>query len=158
MSVNTSLIVLSKNKWYSYVFRWFLLKFCHDFGWFFATRIRIRFIEADPDPADQNETDLYGSGSETLPWTVPFGRLKENCSTVLYSHFSRTGFSNRFCVGWYLYFVLKTINYMHNKNKLFQIRLFILYMHSKTSRGVPQNIKIWKKISDVVEIHKYLML
>ena len=27
----------------------------HDFGWFFATRIR--FIEADPDPADQNETD-----------------------------------------------------------------------------------------------------
>ena len=24
----------------------------HDFGWFFATRIRIRFIEADPDPAD----------------------------------------------------------------------------------------------------------
>ena len=29
----------------------------HYFGWFFATRIRIRFIEADPDPADQNETD-----------------------------------------------------------------------------------------------------
>ena len=28
-----------------------------DFGWFFAARIRIRFIEADPDPADQNETD-----------------------------------------------------------------------------------------------------
>ena len=27
----------------------------HDFGRFFATRIRIRFIEADP--ADQNETD-----------------------------------------------------------------------------------------------------
>ena len=37
-----------------------------DFGWFFATRIRIRFIEADPDPADQNETDPYGSGSATL--------------------------------------------------------------------------------------------
>ena len=35
----------------------------HDFGWFFATRIRIRFIEADPDPADQYETDPYGSGS-----------------------------------------------------------------------------------------------
>ena len=34
----------------------------HDFGWFFATRIR--FIEADP--ADQNETDPNGSGSETL--------------------------------------------------------------------------------------------
>ena len=33
----------------------------HDFGWFFANRIRIRFIEADPDPADQNETDPYGS-------------------------------------------------------------------------------------------------
>ena len=32
----------------------------HDFGWLFATRlrIRIRFIEGDPDPADQNETDL----------------------------------------------------------------------------------------------------
>ena len=29
----------------------------NDFGWFFATRIRIRFIEADPGPADQNETD-----------------------------------------------------------------------------------------------------
>ena len=29
----------------------------YDFGWFFATRIRIRFIEADPDPANQNETD-----------------------------------------------------------------------------------------------------
>ena len=29
----------------------------HDFGWFCATRIRIRFIEADPDPTDQNETD-----------------------------------------------------------------------------------------------------
>ena len=36
----------------------------HDFGWFLATRIR--FIEADPDPADQNETDPNGSGSETL--------------------------------------------------------------------------------------------
>ena len=33
---------------------------------FFATRIRIRFIEADPDPADQNEMDPNGSGSETL--------------------------------------------------------------------------------------------
>ena len=38
----------------------------HDFGWFFATRIRIRFIEADPIPADQNETDPNGSGSATL--------------------------------------------------------------------------------------------
>ena len=27
----------------------------HDLGWFFATRIC--FIEADLDPADQNETD-----------------------------------------------------------------------------------------------------
>ena len=35
-----------------------LVDFCgkfHDFGWFFA--IRIRFIEVDPDPADQNKTD-----------------------------------------------------------------------------------------------------
>ena len=38
----------------------------HDFGWLFATRIRVRFIEADPDPADQNETIPNGSGSETL--------------------------------------------------------------------------------------------
>ena len=29
----------------------------HDFGWFFATQIRIRFMETDPDPADQYETD-----------------------------------------------------------------------------------------------------
>ena len=38
----------------------------HDFGKFFATLIwiRIRFIEADPDPADQNETDPNGSGSK----------------------------------------------------------------------------------------------
>ena len=38
----------------------------HDLGWFFATRIRIRFIEADPDPADQNETDPNGSRSTTM--------------------------------------------------------------------------------------------
>ena len=31
----------------------------------FATRIRSRFFEADPDPADQNETDPNGSGSAT---------------------------------------------------------------------------------------------
>ena len=36
--------------------------------WFFATRIRIRFIEADPDPADQTETDP--KGSETLYYTI----------------------------------------------------------------------------------------
>ena len=40
----------------------------HDFGWFFATRIR--FIEADP--ADQNETDPYGFGSETLQYSINF--------------------------------------------------------------------------------------
>ena len=38
----------------------------HDFNSFFATRIRIRFIEADPDTPDQNETDPNGSGSATL--------------------------------------------------------------------------------------------
>ena len=38
----------------------------HDLGRFFATRIRIRFIEADPDPANQNEADPNGSGSSTL--------------------------------------------------------------------------------------------
>ena len=31
----------------------------HDLAWFFAAWIRIRFIKADPDPADQNETDPY---------------------------------------------------------------------------------------------------
>ena len=41
-------------------------------GWFFATRIRIRFIEADPDLADQNEMDPYGSGSATLLLTDSF--------------------------------------------------------------------------------------
>ena len=34
----------------------------HDFGWSFATH----FIEADPDPAEQNETDPNGSGAATL--------------------------------------------------------------------------------------------
>ena len=39
-----------------------LVDFCGNFPWFwlfFATRIRICFIEADPDPylADRNETD-----------------------------------------------------------------------------------------------------
>ena len=34
----------------------------HDFGGFFATRIRIRFIEADPDP--------HVSGSATLNETI----------------------------------------------------------------------------------------
>ena len=38
----------------------------NDLGWFFATRIRIRFIVADLDPADQNETDPNLSGSATL--------------------------------------------------------------------------------------------
>ena len=33
----------------------FFLEIFHDFSFFLATRIR--FIEADPDPADQNETD-----------------------------------------------------------------------------------------------------
>ena len=36
----------------------------HNFDWFFYTRIRC--IEADPDPADQNETDPNGSGSARL--------------------------------------------------------------------------------------------
>ena len=33
---------------------------------FFATRIRIRFIEVDPDQGDKNETDPNESGSATL--------------------------------------------------------------------------------------------
>ena len=52
-SVNISLIVLKK-LWYSNDLGWFDDIF-HDLGRFFATRIRIRFIEADP--ADQIETD-----------------------------------------------------------------------------------------------------
>ena len=34
-----------------------LVEIFYECGWFFATRIRIRFIEADPDPAEQNKTD-----------------------------------------------------------------------------------------------------
>ena len=52
MSVNISLIVLKKKK---YDIHMIFVEICHDFGWFFATRIR--FIEADLDPADQYETD-----------------------------------------------------------------------------------------------------
>ena len=49
------------------IFLWFWLIFVeifHDFGWFFVTRIR--FIEADPGPADQNKTDPqhWGKGNE----------------------------------------------------------------------------------------------
>ena len=64
MSVNISLIVLKKMNDILMIF----VEIFHDFGLLFATRIRIRFIEADldPDPADQNETDPNGSGSETL--------------------------------------------------------------------------------------------
>ena len=40
--------------------------FCWNFPWCWLIFSRIRFIEADPDPADQNETDPNGSGSETL--------------------------------------------------------------------------------------------
>ena len=43
----------------------------HYFGRFFATQIR--FIEVDPDPADQNETDPNGSGSATLIHSIGFG-------------------------------------------------------------------------------------
>ena len=42
----------------------------HDFGGFFATRIR--FIAADLGPADQNETDPNESGSGTLPFIQCF--------------------------------------------------------------------------------------
>ena len=66
MSVNISLIVLKK----MYDILMIFVEIFHDFGRFFATRIRIRFIEADPDPADQNETDPYGSGSATLSETI----------------------------------------------------------------------------------------
>ena len=33
------------------------LEIFHDLSWYFAIRTKIRSIEADPDPADQNETD-----------------------------------------------------------------------------------------------------
>ena len=48
-----------------------LVDFYGKFPWsglFFATQIRIRYIEADPDPADQNETDP--NGSETLQTSI----------------------------------------------------------------------------------------
>ena len=41
-----------------------LVEIFHDFGWFYATRIRILLIVADL--ADQNETDPNESGSATL--------------------------------------------------------------------------------------------
>ena len=51
MSVNISLIVL-------YDILIILVDFCGNFSRFWLIfAIRIRFIEADPDPADQNETD-----------------------------------------------------------------------------------------------------
>ena len=53
----------------------------HDFGWFFATRIR--FFEADPDPADQNETDRNGSGSATLGKTLNMlYHIKSKCVRI----------------------------------------------------------------------------
>ena len=61
MSVNTSLILLKKI--YD-IFMIIFVEIFHDLAWFFATRIRL--IEADPDPADQNETDPNRSGSATL--------------------------------------------------------------------------------------------
>ena len=52
-------IYVSKHKFNSFEKMYDILmifvEIFHDFGWFFATRIRIRFIEADP--AYQNETD-----------------------------------------------------------------------------------------------------
>ena len=61
-------IYVSKHKFNSfgkmYDILMIFVEIFHDFGWFFSTRIRIRFIEADP--ADQNETDQNGSESETL--------------------------------------------------------------------------------------------
>ena len=54
-SGNISLIVLKK----IYDILMIFVEIFHDFCRIFATRIRIRFIEADPnpDPADRNETD-----------------------------------------------------------------------------------------------------
>ena len=46
---------------------WFLsilMVVFHDFGWYFATRIRIRIIHTDADPEGQN--DPIGSGSASL--------------------------------------------------------------------------------------------
>ena len=54
--------------------------FCWNFPWFwliFATRIRIRFIEAGPDPADQ-KADPNGSVSETLKISFSISFLVEN--------------------------------------------------------------------------------
>ena len=53
-------IFVSKHKFNSFEKMYDILmifvEILHDFGWFFATlslkRIRIRFIEADPNPAD----------------------------------------------------------------------------------------------------------
>ena len=55
----------------------------YDFGWFFATRIRICFIELDPDPADQNETDPNGSWSEKHCQKHPLSITNSHETTIL---------------------------------------------------------------------------
>ena len=67
-----------KNVWY------FFVEIFHDFGWFFATRIRIRFIEADPDPADQNETDPDPQ-HRVLPSSIPSARGLTNPTMMVFS-------------------------------------------------------------------------
>ena len=49
-----------------------VLKKCMIFLWFrwFSWKFSMIFIEADPDPADQNETDPNWSGSATLLYTL----------------------------------------------------------------------------------------
>ena len=59
------------------IFLWFwsiFVKIFHDFGWFFA--IRICFIEADPDSADQIETD-----PDPKHWSVDY-TAKNMCKQI----------------------------------------------------------------------------
>ena len=54
----------------------------HDFGWFFATQIR--FIEADPDPADKmkliriRETKVFKIWGEKSSYWEPLADLRKH--------------------------------------------------------------------------------
>ena len=53
----------------------------HDLGWFFTTRIRIRFIEADPDLAYQNETVPDPQHWENIFMIYPYYQEEEISAT-----------------------------------------------------------------------------
>ena len=77
-----------KNVWYSN-------DFCWNFPWFWLV---FCFNETDPDPADQNETNPNGSGSETLGETIVNvqDQPRIQCTNTKYHCFGSVSF-------WYVY-------------------------------------------------------